>query len=219
MDNANQSGRTGNLVALQVSPLEMQGSFGPSKADPAGRLDLHTLATTAATHGHLDIVRHLCKNWDVAANAVQAEEELHNLRQTVAGSKKGTDAPLVQAIQNGHEDIALFLIALPNHDLDLNRRMTFHNCTALHWATEQGMVKVVKELVEKHGMDFAAPDGRDMTPLCLASYSEHADMLAFILELYHEHGRLLDVKPCSVAYYYRSMPTSALHNIIRECHF
>jgi len=110
--------------------------FGSLKANQEGRLDLHTLATTAATHGHLDIVRHLCSDWGVPANALPADKESSSflLRHTVAGSKKGTETPLVQAIQHGHEDIALYLLSLPDLELDLNRQMTPHNSTLLHWA-------------------------------------------------------------------------------------
>jgi ankyrin repeat protein len=170
MDMAMQAARTGKLGSMYVSLTLMQGSFGPLRATPEGRLDQHTLATTAATYGHLGIVRHLCREHDVPANAVPADKELSSFfRRHMEGSMKGTYTPLVQAIQNGHEDIALFLLAFPNQDLDLGRQMTSHNSTVLHLAAKQGLERVIKDLVEQHGMDFAAPDGRDMTPLSLAS--------------------------------------------------
>ena len=120
--NANQAARTGNRMALQFHLLEMQGSFGSVEANPEGRLGLRLLATTAATHGHFDLVRHLCKEWDVPANAVPPGEEALGflLRHTLAGVRKGEglDTPLVQAIQNGQEDMALYLLSLPNQALD-----------------------------------------------------------------------------------------------------
>jgi len=221
--NANQAASTGNRMALQFHLLEMQGSFGSVEANPEGRLGLRLLATTAATHGHFDLVRHLCKEWDVPANAVPPGEEALGflLRHTLAGVRKGEglDTPLVQAIQNGQEDMALYLLSLPNQALDLGRQMTSHNYTVLHNAAKQGLVRVIKELVEQHGMDFVAPDGRGMTPLCLASESEHSDTAIYILKLYLKYGRRKVAMPCSNVNLDGPIPTKTLRHIIRKASF
>ena len=126
------------------------------------------------------------------------------------------DTPLVQAISNRHEDNALFLLALPNQDLDLGRQMMPHNYTVLHWAAKHGLVRVIKELVEQHGMDFGAPDGRGMTPLCLASKSEHVHTAIYILGLYHNYGRQKEATPCSNVDLDCPMPTKNLHHFVRN---
>ena len=86
--------------------------------------------------------------------------------------------PLIHAVQNRREEIALWIIEhRGEHDVDTRDAS---GCTALIEASAEGLLKVVKALVVA-GAKYI-PSHEKLTPLMAAARWNNPDLLAFLLE-------------------------------------
>ena len=102
-------------LLLRGSALEMKVVLdaklpAPSLRSHSQRSLLRAAATRAAIAGNMAMVRYLCEEEGVPVNFVPPEE--------IEGSypEFGDVTPLMMALQNDHEDIALYLLSLGDED-------------------------------------------------------------------------------------------------------
>ena len=85
--------------------------------------------------------------------------------------------PLHLASENGHKEVAYFLLERGTDVSAQNK----NGETPLHRASQRGHAEVVDMLIE-HGADLSAQDGSEETPLHLASYWGHAEVARMFIE-------------------------------------
>lgn len=106
-------------------------------------------------------------------------------------------SPLIMAMQTQHETIAVYLLSRISREEIITSRNKAGQ-SLLHFASEDGLTEVVKELVFNHGCKLAL-DHDYHTPLCYAAMRGHVETTQFFLdnaERYgHEKEVLLEV-PC-----------------------
>lgn len=97
-------------------------------------------------------------------------------------NKTSTDGftPLFIASQNGHAKIVTILLDTNLID-DVNKQCGNGGCTALYIACKNGHLDVVKELVVHHTTSMQA-NKDDLTPLEVAYYQGHTEIVCWLLE-------------------------------------
>jgi len=87
----------------------------------ANQLLLHGMATQAALNGEREMVKHLCRVRSVPVNVVPA---VHAAAAAVDPFFSfDVPTPLVSALKDQDEDLAVYLLSLPQADLDLDRKV------------------------------------------------------------------------------------------------
>lgn len=86
--------------------------------------------------------------------------------------------PLIKAVQWQNKDCVSVLL---RHKANPNLTDLFGN-TAFHHAASRGNIKIVKLLLE-YNVDFEAKTEYGLTPLELATYGHHAEMVNFLESL------------------------------------
>ncbi|XP_064596710.1 poly [ADP-ribose] polymerase tankyrase-2-like [Liolophura sinensis] len=90
-----------------------------------------------------------------------------------------TRTPLVHALEDGHEDIAIVLTQ-GGADVSMAER-TFPYRNPVHIAALNGMVKALQELHD-HGADVGAREATAMSPLHFAAWRGHLDTVSWLLQ-------------------------------------
>lgn len=139
----------------------------------------------AALYDQRAIAGYLCEMRGVHVNAVQAGEG----DWQVAGFRNITSrmTPLSSAIERSHEDLALYLLSLPDQELDLNRSLG-EDASLLHICAKLGSTRVAKELVRR-GADMDVKDSEHHTPLCTAAIRAHLPLVRYFLQQYQRRGQ------------------------------
>lgn len=106
--------------------------------------------------------------------------------------------PLIGAVRAGNDTLTLFLLSLPDQELDLNRRLD-KDVTILHLCAQLGSASVAKELM-RQGADLDLWEEEHETPLCIAAKYARLTLIQFFLRQYQKRGqseleRALD-NPC-----------------------
>jgi len=131
----------------------------------------------------------MCEHWGVPVDALPEE----GLRMVLGIPADGvsfvnlTMTPLVGAINNEDEDLAIHLLTLPGQALDLDHRLPEQSCVLLHFCAGLWKTRVVKELV-RLGAIMDLWDNEHHTPLCLAAGQGHLPVVRFFLEQYRARG-------------------------------
>lgn len=147
----------------------------------------YTAVCEWAATGNLDRVRGLVEELSSAGSKVVRPEWF---TPAYHGSGK-SESPLILAAQNGHLDVAEFLVnRFPvSSFLDHTAAVSFswgsqlHHCTALNVASIHGNVAVVRLLL-RAGASHSIVDCTGSTPFCEATYHGHFD----VMKCLHEHG-------------------------------
>ncbi|KAG2818434.1 hypothetical protein PC116_g15191 [Phytophthora cactorum] len=129
-----------------------------------------TAVRFAASEGHPDILRELTERGGADLN--------------VADMNGWT--PLLLASWGGHVDVVRYLL---EHGADVDARDS-GGSSQLRFAASEGRLEVVKLLVEVGSARVNQYDERGWTPLILASWYGHYNVVKFLLE----HGAQIDVK-------------------------
>jgi len=101
------------------------------------------------------VVRCLCEEQEVPVNSVPPEK-------IAEAPDFGDVTPLMLALENDHEDIALYLLSLGDEDprsLNLEWRTVRNTSSLLTLAVRAGMVRVVEALLG-HGVNLLARDAQ-----------------------------------------------------------
>ena len=102
----------------------------------------------------------------------------------------GDVTPLKLALQNDHEDIALYLLSLGDGNpqrLDLERRTVRNNSSLLTLAAKAGMVRVVEALLG-HGVNLLSRDTLDQLAVCRAVEHCRVEVMNVLLEAHARQG-------------------------------
>jgi len=147
------------------------------------RNNLQGLACCAANYNNTDLVFYLCRNIAVPIFAIPLNERRHC----------GTDAdvlgywtPLSHAILGKHEELALALIGLPNQELNCPET----KASALHLAAHAGMLRLARQLVQRHGLNFDTLDKHGYIPIVTVVALAHLPIVEFLLEQCRGRSRL-----------------------------
>ena len=182
--------REGDFAVLRQSSIEHPANVTYWNTSH-GLFVLRAIAVGAARVKQWAIVLYMCERCGVAVNALPAEEGgLWLVPGIPAEDMPNTNlmlTPLVGAISGGHEDLALYLLTLPDQELKLNRRLADGH-SILHLCAVRGMTRLLKELVQR-GADMDSSDHSQHTPLCLAACNGYLRIVRFLLEQYQAGGR------------------------------
>lgn len=147
---------------------------------------LRLAAMGAADQGRFEIAMYLCRDCDVPTSVRRDDEP-----QTIDSSTNLT--PLSIAIEKGHEDLALQVLAIPQprgmeakNQLVMSAGATTGNLNFLHWAAGWDAPRVVEALVVEHGMDINVKDTSKYTALDHAVHSYNVAIARFLLEKQRE---------------------------------
>ena len=132
------------------------------------RRAFRTLAFTAAASGHTAKVRHLCEERNVAIHTSYEQWSPDAFVHIPLNAQRifCSASPLVGAIGGKHEDLALYLLALLDQNLDLRMPMDA-GWTVLRYTCSMGLSRVVQALLV-HGAELEACDDEGHVPLCIA---------------------------------------------------
>lgn len=123
-------------------------------------------------------------------NAVRADEgvwQAPGMKTVDVPNSNSRMTPLIAASPGSHEDLALWLLTLPEQELDLNRRID-DNATILHICAQLGSTRVVRELMRR-GADMDLCEKRHETPLCIAASYARLTLVRFFLQQYQRRGQ------------------------------
>ncbi|KAG7381507.1 Mitogen-activated protein kinase kinase kinase mlk-1 [Phytophthora pseudosyringae] len=158
----------------------------------------------ASWHGHAAVVRYLLERGAAVdasdrggSTAVRfaASEGRLDVLMMLAGQGGGANlhvadlngwTPLLFASYGGHVDVVGYLL---EHGADVDARDS-GGSSSLRFAASEGRMEVVHLLVEVGGARVNQSDGSGWTPLILASWYGHMNVVRFLLE----HGAQVDVQ-------------------------
>ena len=158
-------GDTPLLIALLQSPSVVLKLLSIPGIDVnvktySGRTPLYL----AVEKGYLDVVKRLK---ELNANPNLRDENGNTL--------------LIDMYQQKKTDVADILLTFDNIDVDFENK---ENKTALHWASQNGMLEIVQKLIEKGADLNKQKDDEDFndTPLTLACKYKHTDVVRELLK-------------------------------------
>ena len=195
-----------DAVADTVSKLyESMGEVAENGGSVNSRIQLRRTALIVARDGSVDMLNILCNKGKVPINHIPADEKV-----------KSWETPLVAAVTNDREDMALHLLSLAGseQDLDLGRTL-FEGNTLLHYAAQKGHTRVVEMLLHLGApAHMVAEDGH--TPLSVAIDNLKFFVARVILNDYRARDQLQKAFEESFYDKWENQPVPLIHYLCRR---